>query len=124
MTKDIFKKLIELACATLRLSHTDVQNKYSAYPICIMEYIKKGERKNIIEVQFDDEQASFSIIFDKHSNCYLIALHPQDNGDAEPIISYLIDTYDYDFIKQWWLLSNCYLKVKELEGKVVFNFLY
>lgn len=124
MTVGNFKELIGYACTTLRLSHADIKEKFADFPMCIMDYIENGELDKSIEIRFDGLNAALTALFDKENICNFIILHPDEVGDTEPLISYLIDNCNYDFIKHWWTLSNCYMKIREEENGIIFTFRY
>lgn len=124
MTVDNFKELIEYTCSVLKLPHADIKNKFADFPMCIMDYIENGELDKSIEIRFDKLNATLTTTFDENNICNFIILHPDEVKDTEPLISYLIDYCDYDFIKCWWTLPNCYMKIREDKDNITFCFRY
>ena len=117
-----YSELIKHAGSILKLSHVNIENKYVDYPICIMKHIEKGVRQDIIEIRFDEQEATLSVTFDNENICNFVLLFADKIEDIDPIIIYLNNKYDYDYLKSHWLLSNCYMKVKESEEGIIFVF--
>lgn len=103
--------LITEACNILNCSLSEVRLKYSDYPTCLMEYIEKGIRDNIVEIRFDNENSTLSCGFDEKNQCDICYLFFDDIEVIEDYITYLNDKHDYDFMRSSWILSNCYMKI-------------
>lgn len=53
----------------LRLSHNEIKEGYSDNAIYVMEYIETGTKEDIIDILFDDPQATLSCTFNENSIC-------------------------------------------------------
>jgi len=64
-----FETLLEHASLTLGQSADELKEKYKDYPICLMDYIEKERHEYVIEVRFDNEEATISISFNDKNIC-------------------------------------------------------
>ncbi|MFV0340503.1 MAG: hypothetical protein ACK5MA_07785 [Parachlamydiaceae bacterium] len=115
-----FDTLLEHAWSTLGQSENDLKEKYKDYPVCLMEYIEKGVHDHIIEVRFDNEEATISISFDSENNCDASFLFLDSTEEEELLINHLIDSADYSFRKSSFQLPSCSLKIKETKTETCF----
>lgn len=110
-----YTELVEHASSVLKLSLSQIKEKYIEYPLCLMNYIEKGIHEKSIEVRFDKEEVTLTCTFNNEGSCDSTFLFPDDDRIIEEIVSYLTDNYDYSFVKSRFMLSNCFLTVKELK---------
>lgn len=115
-----FDTLLEHAWSTLGQSEDDLKEKYKDYPICIMEYIEKGLHDHVIEVRFDNEEATISISFDNANKCDASFLFFDSTEDESSLIDHLVNSVDYDFRKGCFKLPSCSLKIKETKTETCF----
>lgn len=124
MTVENLKELIKYACNTKHIAYTDIKTKFADFPICLMEYIEKGIHDKVAEIRFDEHKATLSATFDKEDICDYVILFPDQIENIDQLFLYLSDNYDYDFLKGNWILSNCYMKVKENREGIICTFRY
>lgn len=117
-----FEMLIEEACDALGLSYQELKDKYKDYPICLMEYIEKEIKEQVIEVRFDNEKATFSLSFDKENICNGTYLFFDNLTDEDSFIEYLNVDTEYDFKRSSWIMPHCYLKLKPSKYEIAFCF--
>ncbi|MBD8347671.1 hypothetical protein [Dysgonomonas sp. HGC4] len=115
-----FNTLLEHGWSILGKSADDLKATYKDYPICLIEYIEKEVHEHIIEVRFDNEEATISISFDKENKCDASFLFFDSTEKDELLISHLIDSADYDFRKGCFELPSCSLKIKETKTETCF----
>lgn len=110
--ENIFEFLIKEACDTLGLTNQELKSKYKDLPICLMEYIENEIHEPIIEVRFDDRQATLSISFNKEDICDASFLFFDNMNDEDLFLEYVNERVDYDFKRSRWIMTGYYLKVK------------
>lgn len=115
-----FDTLLEHAWSTLGQSEDHLKEKYKDFPVCLIEYIEKGVHDPIIEVRFDNENATISISFDSKNNCNASFLFLDSTEEEELLINHLIDSADYSFRKSSFKLPSCSLKIKETKTETCF----
>lgn len=108
-----FDMLLEHAWSILGKSADDLKETYKDYPVCLMEYIEKEVHEHIIEIRFDNEEATISISFDNEKNCDVSFLFFDSPEDEKLLIDHLVNSADYDFRKGCFKLPSCSLKIKE-----------
>jgi len=81
--------IIEHAGSMLNLSLFQIKEKYSDYPMCLMEYIEKEEHKEGIEIRFDNEKATMTCIGNDKKECISVFLFPDDTGFIDDMVGYL-----------------------------------
>ncbi len=118
--KTKFDTLLKHAWSTLGKSADDLKETYKDYPVCLMEYIEKEVHEHIIEVRFDNEEATISISFDNENKCDVSFLFFDSTEDEELLINHLIDSADYSFRKGSFQLPSCFLKIKETKTETCF----
>ena len=52
-TEQLYSKIIEQASSVLKLSISQIKEKYTDYPICLMDYIERDIHEKSIEIRFD-----------------------------------------------------------------------
>lgn len=114
-SEQYYTELIKHASSVLKLSQKQIREKYADYPICLMDYVEKGIHENSIEIRFDKEEVTLTCTFNNDKSCDSVFLFPDSDQFIEEFISYLIENYDYNFLKNRFSLPNCYAKVKELK---------
>ena len=124
MTVDNFAELIKYVCSTKHIEYTDMKTRFANFPICLMEYIEKDVYEKVVEIRFDDYKSTLSATFDKKDICDYIVLFPDQIENIDQLFLYLSENYDYDFLKGSWILSNCYMNIKEDKEGIIFIFRY
>lgn len=114
-TEQIYSKIIEQASSVLKLSISQIKEKYTDYPLYLIDYIEKDIQEKSIEIRFHKEEITLTCTFDKDGNCDESFLFPDDDQLIEGFVSYLTDHHDYSFMRSRFMLGNCYLKIKELK---------
>lgn len=115
LSEKYYTKFIEHAISVLKLSLSQIKEKYVDYPLCIMDYIEKDIHEKSIEVRFDKEEVTLTCTFNENGNCDATFLFPDNDEMIEGFVGYLTDHHDYSFVRSRFMLGNCYLKVKELK---------
>lgn len=114
-TEQLYSKIIEQASSVLKLSISQIKEKYTDYPLYLIDYIEKDIQEKSIEIRFHKEGITLTCTFDKDGNCDESFLFPDDAQLVEDFVSYLTDHHDYSFMRSRFMLGNCYLKIKELK---------
>lgn len=109
----VFSSLISHACSALRLSDTQVREKYSGYPLCISDFYEKNERQKTIEIRFDDEQTSITCMFDVSNRCDFAFIHPDHLNALTDYINFFNAVFEYDCTRRRWIMTNGYLYQKQ-----------
>lgn len=115
-----FDTLLNHAWSILGKSADDLKETYKDYPVCLMEYIEKEVHEHIIEVRFDNEEATISISFDNENKCAVSFLFFDLTEDEKLLIDHLVNSADYDFRKGSFKLPSCSLKIKETKTETCF----
>jgi len=105
--------IIGHASSMLNLSLFQIKEKYSDYPMCLMEYIEKETHEEGIEIRFDKEKVTITCIGNNNKECISVFLFPDDNGFIDDIVGYSKSNYDYSYLKSRFILNSCFMKVKE-----------
>lgn len=114
-TEQLYFKIIEQASSVLKLSISQIKEKYTDYPLYLIDYIEKDIQEKSIEIRFSKEGITLTCTFDKDGNCDESFLFPDDDQLIEDFVGYLTDHHDYSFMRSRFMLGNCYLKIKELK---------
>ena len=114
-TEQLYSKIIEQASSVLKLSISQIKEKYTDYPLYLIDYIEKDIQEKSIEIRFHKEGVTLTCTFDKDGNCNESFLFPDDDQLIEDFVGYLTDHHDYSFMRSRFMLGNCYLKIKELK---------
>lgn len=114
-SEEYYAELIKHASSVLKLSQEQIREKYADYPICLIEYIEKEDHENSIEIRFDKEKITLTCTFNNYKSCDSVFLFPDSDQLIEGFVSYLIENYNFNFLKNRFSLPNCYAKVKELK---------
>ena len=114
-TEQLYSKIIEQASSVLKLSISQIKEKYTDYPLYLIDYIEKDIQEKSIEIRFHKERITLTCTFDKDGKCDESFLFPDDAQLVEDFVSYLTDHHDYSFMRSRFMLGNCYLKIKELK---------
>lgn len=114
-TEQLYSKIIEQASSVLKLSISQIKEKYTDYPLYLIDYIEKDIQEKSIEIRFSKEGITLTCTFDKDGSCDESFLFPDDAQLVEDFVSYLTDHHDYSFMRSRFMLGNCYLKIKELK---------
>ena len=116
----VFSNLISHACSVLRLSDTQIREKYSGYPLCIMDLYEKKEWQRSIEIRFDDEQTSITCLFDVSNRCDFTFIHPDHLNAPTEYVNFFNAIYEYDHTRRRWILANGYLSQKQSKDGLCF----
>lgn len=106
--------LIEHIKSALNLSEKQIREKFSEYPVCLMDYIEKEVNEKSIEIRFDKEEATLTCIFDDEGVCNQVFLFPDKNEVIEELISRFEKVYKYDYIRNKWIASDFSIRVKPI----------
>ena len=115
LSEQFYTELIGHASSVLKLSLSQIKEKYIDYPLCLMDYIEKDIHEKSIEVRFDKEEVTLTCTFNNEGKCDSTFLFPDSDQLIEDFVDYLTDNHDYSFVRSRFMLGNCYLKVKELK---------
>lgn len=116
----VFSNLISHACSLLRLSDTQIREKYSGFPLCIMDLFEKKEWQRSIEIRFDDEQTSITCLFDASNRCDFTFIYPDHLNGLTEYVNFFNAIYDYDHTRRKWILANGYLSQKKSKDGIFF----
>lgn len=118
-----FLKWIELSQNALNLNITDLQKVFYDYKLCIQTNVEQEEKDTMVDVQLS-EATKLSCHFVEEDICDTCFLYLDNLSDPEidEYIYCLNNTYDYDFIRGGWILSDCYISVKGVEGSYYLMF--
>lgn len=98
----------------LGLSFNEIKNKLRHAPVYLVEYVEKNKHEKFIEAPMSTAQTYMICCFDENNICNTIMLHFREIEDVKKYLLQRIS--DYDFIKSYWTLENCNMKVQETEG--------
>lgn len=90
----------------------------------VKEYIAKGVKENIIDILFDDEKATLSCIFDESNTCNASYIFLDNLDELGYYITYLNDKYDYDYIRNRWVLPDSFVSIEKTEDDICFKSFY
>lgn len=116
-SEQYYSEIIEQASSVLELSISQIKEKYTDYPLYLIDYIEKDIQEKSIEIRFHKEGITLTCTFNKDGNCDGSFLFPDDGRLVEDFIGYLTNYHDYSFMRSRFILGNCYLKIKELKGQ-------
>jgi len=105
--------IIGHASSMLNLSLFQIKEKYSDYPMCLMEYIEKEEHEEGIEIRFNNDKVTMTCIGNDKKECISVYLFPDNNGFIDDIVGYSKSNYDYSYLKSRFILDSCFMKLKE-----------
>lgn len=112
--------LLQHAWLTLGQSIDELKGKYKNYPVFLIECIDKEVHEHIVEIRFDNEEATLSISFDSKNKSNTCFLFLDSSVDEELLIDYLVSSEDYNFRTSSFQLPSCSLKIKETKNEVCF----
>lgn len=116
--------LINCASLILRLHHDEIVDQYSDNAMFVKDYIEKGVHEKIIDIVFEDEKATLACTFDENNGCNISYIFLDNLDEVGSYIAYLKNEYDYDYIRNCWLLPNSYLSIKSTEDDIYFESFY
>ncbi|MBF0577557.1 hypothetical protein [Dysgonomonas sp. GY617] len=116
--------LINCAHLVLRLSHDKIKEDYSDNPMYVKEYIAKEVKENIIDILFDDERATLSCTFDENNTCNASYIFLDNLDELGYYITYLNDKYEYDYIRNRWVLPDSFVSIEKTEDDICFKSFY
>lgn len=111
---NVYSITIQQITSLLNLSLSEIRQKYISYPHCLIDYFEKETEDKSIEIRFDQEEFTITCLFNEDSKCTFVYLFIDKYEFIEGLISFLKDTYDYDFIKNRWKEPTYYIQVKEI----------
>lgn len=106
--------ILQRMSALLNLSFSEINKKHVNYPYCLINFFEEGRMDKTIEIRFDKEEITVTCGFDAKEKCKSVYLFPDENEIIEGFISYLKETFDYDYIKNRWKISGYYVALKEI----------
>ena len=118
----MYFRLTNLGSITVGLSQQDIRNKFPDNPICFIEYYEKIGLGNVVEVRFDEEELTLTCTFDKEGKCNSAYLFFDEHSNVLDYMEYLKNTFTYDYLGCRWLLHNCYMTTKMIDGITGFMF--
>ncbi len=122
MIANYFRELVDYTSSMLQFSYSEIQNRFSDYPLCLMNYVEKDINERMIEIRFDNKKATISCLFNKQDKCNATFLFFDCSTDEDLFISYLTEKSSYNFRKCSWIMENCYAKVNEENSDIAFVF--
>jgi len=102
----------------INCSFEEIKNKYADYPHCVMNYFEKNLTDKSIEIRFDKEEVTITCTFNSDEISDYIILFPDKEEIIHGFIGHLSKTYDYDYIKLWWIAPDYFIMTKELTHAV------
>lgn len=110
-----YEILIGYARSMLGYSFEELKRNYISYPISITVYVDKKTNtfEKIIEVRFDNQEATISCSFNEADKCDTTYLFFDSLSSENSLIRYLSKSFGFDYRENHWLLDNCYLKIKQ-----------
>ncbi|NDV63740.1 hypothetical protein [Bacteroides sp. 224] len=72
--------------------------------------------RKLIEVGFDKKQLTITCILNEAELCKEIHLLPDNSKLLESFLSYLKETYKYDFIQKRWTVSGGFARVLKMKN--------
>lgn len=116
--------LINCSSLVLRLSHDEIKESYSDNPMYVAEYIENEVKENIIDLLFEDQNATLSCTFNKNNSCNASHIFFDDLDELTNYISYLNKTYAYDYIQNHWVLPNSFISIKKTKDDICLKSFY
>lgn len=114
VSKKSYYDLLQLIISLLNLSLPEIRQKFADYSYCLIDYFEKGVEEKSIEIRFGVDEFTMNCLFSNEDKCESVYLFPDKNEYVKGFISYLEITYDYDYFKNRWTTSGCYIKAKEI----------
>ena len=109
-----YANLIQQISNLLNLTFTNIKNKYITYPQCLIEYFEKDITEKSMEIRLDREEVTVTTVFNTEGRCNSVYLFPDKSKIVEELISYLNETYDYNFITNKWIAADFNIRIREL----------
>lgn len=118
-----FPEYLNHSQKVLNLNIEDIKKVFYGNWLCIQTYVEKGEKEIVVDIRLDN-MTKLSCHFIKGELCDMSFLHPDKLVETHiyEYINYLNNIYDYDFLRGGWILPNCYIAIKELDGNYYFVF--
>lgn len=113
LISDHYPHLIEQISNLLNLSLSDIKNRYTEYPFCLIDYFEKDMTEKSIELRFDKEEVTITCTFNPEGKCNRVVLFSDKNETIEKLTHYLKDKYEYDFVENRWNVLGYYVSIKE-----------
>ena len=110
-----YEILIRYARSMLGYSFEELKRNYISYPISITVHVDKkiNSFEKIIEVRFDNQEATVSCSFNEADKCNATYLFFDSQSSESGLIEYLSKSFGSNYRENHWLLDNCYLKIKQ-----------
>lgn len=118
----MYFRLTNLGSILIGLSLKDIKNKFPDNPICFIEYYEKIELGNIVEIRFDEEKVTLTCTLNKEKICNSTYLFFDEHCDVLDYMEYIKNTFSYDYLGCRWLLHNCFMTTKKIDGIIGFMF--
>ncbi len=120
--QDVIRDLMDYAGSTLRLTKKELKANFLEFPICVMDYIEKGVKEDVVEIRFDKEKATLSCVFDENLKCNYVFLFFDNQACLGDYINYLNSICKYDYVECQWALPDYHLSLKRLENDICMVF--
>lgn len=114
VSKKSYYDLLQLITSLLNLSLPEIRQKIADYPYCLIDYFEKGVEERSIEIRFAMDELTVTCLFSNEDKCESVYLFPDKNEYVKGFISYLEITHNYDYFKNRWTASGCYIKAKAI----------
>lgn len=118
----MYFRLTNLGSISVGLSQRDIRNKFPDNPICFIEYYEKIDLGNVVEVRFDEEKVTLTCAFNKEQKCNSAYLFFDEHSTVLDYMEYIKNTFAYDYLGCRWLLHNCFMSTKKIDGITGFMF--
>lgn len=127
ITQEILSKqrcieLIVKGSSVLNLSLSEIMDLYSKSVFCIKDCFSEDIRQKCIEVQLNKEELTLTCLLDCDEHCSSAFIFIEDEEVFDEFVAYATDTYDYSFVRSRFVLSDCFLQVKELNDRLYLSF--
>lgn len=114
--KTNYTDLIKSANSLLNLSLQKIKEDYRSFPICLIEYQEKDIHRKSIEIRLDKDDLTITCLFDSDDICRWVYLFTDKKETTESIISFLKDSYTFDYNKNRWIIPRSYVRIKGLNN--------
>lgn len=118
----MYFRLTNLGSVSVGLSQQELKNKFPDNPICFVEYYEKVDLGKIVEVRFDEENVTLTCAFNNNEKCNSAYLFFDEHSNILDYMEYIKHTFAYDYLGCRWLLHNCFMTTKKIDGITGFMF--
>lgn len=114
VSKKSYYDLLQLITSLLNLSLQEIRQQFADYPCRLIDYLENGVEEKSIEIRFGVDELTLTCLFSNEDKCKSVYLFPDKNEYVKGFISYLEISLDYDYFKNRWTASGCYIKAKRI----------